>query len=159
MITRRTFLGLTLATGAILIAGRQFVLASNPAIRVTRDPNCGCCTAWADHLRKDGFTVTVVDDPAINRYKARLGVPGELASCHTAEVEGFVIEGHVPAGAIRKLLERRPALRGLAVPGMPIGSPGMEVEGQAPDIYDVVGFSPNGRSVFARYEGEKELPL
>jgi hypothetical protein len=159
MITRRKFLGLALATGGAFLAGRQYVLASTPAIRVTRDPNCGCCTAWADHLRENAFAVTVVEDPAINRVKARLGVPGDLASCHTAEVEGYVIEGHVPAGAIRKLLSQRPAVKGLAVRGMPVGSPGMEIEGQAPDIYDVVSFGPNGKAVFARYEGARELPL
>lgn len=159
MYTRRNFLILAALTGAALVAGRQWVLASPTPVRVTRDPNCGCCTAWADHLRQNAFAVTVVDDPAINRVKARLGVPRDLTSCHTAEVGGYVIEGHVPAGAIRKLLSQRPAITGLSVPGMPVGSPGMEVEGRSPDTYDVIAFGPAGNSVFARYEGAKELPL
>lgn len=135
------------------------MLASMPSIRVIRDPNCGCCLAWADHLRASGFEVSVVDDPAINRVKARLGVPRDLTSCHTAEVAGYAIEGHVPAGAIKKLLSERPAIKGLSVPGMPVGSPGMEVEGREPDTYDVVAFGPAGNSVFARYQGAKELAL
>lgn len=154
MISRRSlFIGVSAAPFLLRVTG-----AANPTIKMTRDPNCGCCTAWADHLRAEGFAVTVVDDPQINRVKARLGVPGELASCHTAEVDGYVIEGHVPAASIRKLLAERLDVRGLAVPRMPVGSPGMEVEGTPPDRYEVIAFGPRGRSVFARYHGVKELP-
>jgi hypothetical protein len=158
-MNRRRFLTLALVSTAAVIAGRQFVLASPPSIRVIRDPNCGCCLAWADHLRESGFAVSVVDDPAINRVKARLGVPRDLTSCHTAEVDGYAIEGHVPAGAIKKLLSERPAIKGLSVPGMPVGSPGMEVEGREPDTYDVIAFGASGNIIFARYQGATELAL
>lgn len=157
MNSRRTFL-LLAATSIVSHASLARSLAASPGITVTKDPNCGCCTAWADHLRANGFAVTVVEDGQINRLKAKLGVPSALASCHTAEIDGFVIEGHVPASAIRRLLEQRPSVRGLAVPGMPVGSPGMEVEGTPDDRYDVIAFGPRGQSVFARFEGKNELP-
>ena len=89
----------------------------------------------------------------VNPVKARLGVPRDLSSCHTAFVEGYVVEGHVPAGAIKRLLAERPTGTGLAVPVMPAGSPGMEVEGREPDTYEVVLFWPEGRGTFARYRG------
>lgn len=156
MISRRKFI-LSLVT-TTLLARMPFARASGIAITVTKDPNCGCCTAWAGHLRASGFAVTVVDNPAISRVKARLGVPSQLASCHTAEIERYVIEGHVPASSIWKLLAAQPAIRGLAVPGMPVGSPGMEVEGTPPETYEVIAFGPGGQTIFARYEGTKELP-
>jgi hypothetical protein len=96
--------------------------------------------------------VTVTDAP-VNPLKVRLGVPRDLASCHTAQVGGYVVEGHVPAGAIKRLLAERPIGTGLAVPGMPVGSPGMEVEGMDPDTYDVVLFGPRERRTFASYRG------
>ena len=141
-VTRRTVLA---ATGAALLAGPVRAQAL-PRIVVTKDPTCGCCTAWADHLRRSGFPVDMVETAEIGRVKARLGVPASLASCHTAEVGAYVIEGHVPAAEIRRLLAERPAARGLAVPGMPVGSPGMEMEGMEPDTYEVVLFGPAGRS-------------
>jgi hypothetical protein len=124
-----------------------------PNMRVTKDPSCGCCGAWADHVRAAGFRVEVTESPEVNRVKVRLGVPRELASCHTAEVGGYVIEGHVPADAIKRLLSEKPRARGLAVPGMPVGSPGMEVEGVESDTYEVVLFGPSGQTTFARYRG------
>ena len=89
--------------------------------------------------------------------KARLGVPKNLHACHTAEIDAYAIEGHVPAGAIRRLLEERPRVKGLAVPGMPVGSPGMEVEGMAPETFDVIAFGPGGQSRFARFKGSEPL--
>lgn len=106
-------------------------------------------------MRAAGFRVTVVETTAINQVKARLGVPQDLASCHTAEVAGYVLEGHVPAAAVVRLLSEQPAGTGLAVPGMPIGSPGMEVDGVEPDTYEVLLFGPAGRRAFARYEGRR----
>lgn len=88
--------------------------------------NCGCCTGWVQHLKDAGFTVTVQETAQLPAVRKRLGVPGDLAACHTAEIGGYVIEGHVPAFALRQLLEKRPTAIGLAVPGMPAGSPGME---------------------------------
>jgi hypothetical protein len=102
-----------------------------------------------------GFAVSVRDTGDLPAIKRRLGVPGGLASCHTAEVGGYVIEGHVPAGAVKRLLAEKPAATGLSVPGMPVGSPGME--GGASETYDVVLFGKQGRSVFARYHGAQAL--
>jgi hypothetical protein len=126
-----------------------------PAITVHRDPACGCCGAWVEHLRSAGFATTVVETRDLDAVKRRLGVPADLASCHTAEVQGYVVEGHVPAPAVRRLLAERPQAAGLAVPGMPIGSPGME--GGTPETYEVVLFGPQGRRTFARYRGPTEL--
>ena len=150
-LSRRGFVA---ALGAAFVIAPAYPLfAAGTAITVTKDPSCGCCDAWADHLKANGFAVTIVEDAKINRLKARLGVPSALASCHTAEVDGYVIEGHVPAGAIRRLLAQRPKAKGLAVPGMPIGSPGMEVPGQKPQAYDVVAFDKQGQTkVFASHK-------
>lgn len=145
MISRRNFLGGVAVT--LLIARLNGpAMAQSPHLTVHKDPNCGCCGAWVEHLRANGFEVSVTETAQLNRIKARLRVPNALASCHTAEIEGFVIEGHVPAGSVRKLLALRPNIRGLAVPGMPVGSPGMEVEGTPPETYDVVAFGPSANA-------------
>lgn len=135
-----------------MAVGSRALAAGFPEVAVTKDPTCGCCEKWVAHMRKAGFTVTVTEGP-VNPVKARLGVPRDLASCHTAQVDGYAIEGHVPAGAIKRLLAERPSGVGLAVPGMPSGSPGMEVDGMEPATYDVLLFGPEGRSTFARYRG------
>ena len=156
LLTRRTVLaGLT----ASVVVGypRRSHAQPLPQVVVTKDPSCGCCSGWADHIRAAGFPVEIKETSEINRLKVRLGVPQELASCHTAEVGGYVIEGHVPADAIKRLLAEKPQAKGLAVPGMPVGSPGMEVEGTAPDIYEVVLFGPRGPTTFARYQGLRAL--
>jgi hypothetical protein len=153
MIARRNaLLGLS---ALALLAGTRSV-AAGPIVTVTKDPNCGCCGDWVEHLRQAGFAVEVRDVPEVNRVKARLGVPSDLAACHTAEVSGYVIEGHVPASAIRRLLDEKPKAKGLAVAGMPVGSPGMEVPGAPPDTYDVVLFGP-ARRIYARFRGAVEL--
>jgi hypothetical protein len=126
-----------------------------PEVIVHRDPSCGCCGAWVEHLRRTGFPVKVAETRDLDAVKKRLGVPADLTSCHTAEVAGYVIEGHVPAGAIQRLLAQKPQAVGLAVPGMPVGSPGME--GGAPDTYEVILFGEQGRRVFARYLGHREI--
>lgn len=155
-LTRRSIL-LGGAT-ALLLAQARVASAAKSTIKVTKDPNCGCCEDWADHLRKEDFTVNVVESAKLNQLKARLGVPADLRSCHTAEVDGYIIEGHVPAKAIRRLLTERPQVRGLAVPGMPVGSPGMEIEGRPAETYSVIAFGPAGQKIYARFEGAKELP-
>lgn len=131
------------------------VLEAAPAsdvIQVYKSPSCGCCVEWIEHLRQHGFEVEVVDRPNMLAVKSELGLPRELASCHTARVAGYLVEGHVPAQDIRRLLQDRPALAGLAVPGMPVGSPGMEVEGRPADEYDVVAFDASGStSIWASY--------
>lgn len=141
---------------AALAVGRSGSARGLPTVAVTKDPSCGCCAKWVDHLRQAGFTVTVTEGP-VTAVKARLGVPRDLASCHTAQVGGYVIEGHVPAGAIKRLFAEKPQGTGLAVPGMPSGSPGMDVEGMEPDTYDVVLFGPVVRIMFARYRGSEPL--
>lgn len=118
-------------------------------ILVYKSPTCGCCTAWTEHLAASGFRVTTQDVHDLTEIKQTAGVPRDLGSCHTALVDGYVIEGHVPADLIHELLEDRPDIAGLAVPGMPMGSPGME--GPRKDAYEVVAFDPEGnRSVYAR---------
>lgn len=131
----------------------------HPPLTVWRDPNCGCCSGWLAHMRAAGFQVldNVVTSPAPARRM--LGIPDDLLSCHAAQVGGFALEGHVPAVAVKRLLDERLAgVRGLAVPGMPMGSPGMEVAGQAPDIYDVIAFDRGqGRTTFMRFRGAEPL--
>ena len=153
MISRRHALGLC---ALALLSAARAAHAAGPAVTVTKDPNCGCCVGWVEHLRQAGFTVEVRDTADLNRVKARLGVPSDLSACHTAEVSGYVIEGHVPAAALRRLLKEKPKAKGLAVAGMPVGSPGMEVPDAAPEEYDVILFGPQ-RRVYARFKGAVEM--
>jgi hypothetical protein len=124
-------------------------------MQVWRDENCGCCVAWVDHMRAAGFPIEDNVVRSVAAARRMLGTPSDLLSCHAALVDGYALEGHVPAAAVLRLLAQRPAgIRGLAVPGMPVGSPGMEVPGQAPDTYDVVAFDARGgRSLFIRFRG------
>ncbi len=154
--TRRSVL-MGLSGLALLASSSRVPAQSLPVVVVNKDPSCGCCKGWVGHLRAAGFTAEVIETSELNRVKARLGVPQDLASCHTAEVAGYVVEGHVPADAIKRLLAERPKAKGLSVPGMPVGSPGMEVEGSPPDIYEVVLFGNGARSTFARYRGSRAL--
>ena len=109
-----------------------------------KDPNCGCCGQWAEYLQANGFRVKTVMEDDMQSVKRRFAVPQRLTSCHTAKVGDYVIEGHVPASAIKRLLREKPAVAGLSVPGMPLGSPGMEVPGKK-DAYDVVAFDKAGK--------------
>lgn len=127
---------------------------SAPAIKVFKDPNCKCCSGWVEHLRSHGFETTVSESSEMKAVKARLGVPAALSSCHTAELSGYVIEGHVPAHAIQRLLAEKPQAIGLAVPGMPAGSPGM---GGEPEPYDVVIFTQDGQRSFGRYKADRPI--
>ena len=120
-------------------------------VNVYKSPTCGCCKEWVKHLQANGFSVKAHDVPDISHYKVANGVPVALGSCHTATVGGYVIEGHVPASDVKRLLKERPPVRGLAVPGMPIGSPGME-QGGHKQRYDVLTFDKQGKtSVYSRY--------
>lgn len=110
---------------------------------VYKSPTCGCCGKWVEHVRKAGFNPQVNDLPNVAPIKQAAGVPGELHSCHTSTVEGYTIEGHVPADVIRQLLKEKPKVAGIAVPGMPIGSPGME-QGDQKDKYNIIAFSKDG---------------
>lgn len=136
-------------------AGTGVSAETLPPMTVFRDPACGCCHKWVEHLTADGFSVAVQDAPSMKAVKARLGVPAELASCHTAQIGGYVVEGHVPARAIRRLLAEKPQGHGLAVPGMPIGSPGME--GGTPEVYDVVLFGSGAPRIFATFREDKQV--
>lgn len=149
--TRRALLLGMAALGATSLA-----LAAKPqptALQVWKDPNCGCCKDWIAHIEKNGFAATVIEQ-GNNAARARLGMPQTFASCHTALVQGYVIEGHVPAADIQRLLKEKPQALGLAVPGMPIGSPGMDGEayGGRRDPYQVMLIGKNGLSrVFNTY--------
>lgn len=124
------------------------------AVTVYKSPTCGCCSKWEEHLTKAGFRVTSEPTNDMAAIRKRFGVPDKLMSCHTAVVDGFVIEGHVPAADVKKLLETRPAgIVGLTAPGMPSKSPGMQAEGEMPSGYDVLSFDREGNSkVFASYK-------
>ena len=149
-LTRRTALGIVVTT---LVVPLSSASAQASMILVHKDPNCGCCTGWVRHLKDAGFAVKVEETANLQVVRKRLGVPSDLAACHTAEIAGYVIEGHVPALALRQLLEKRPAAVGLAVPGMPTGSPGME--GGTPRKYDVVLFGQSGRQSFMQFVGSE----
>jgi hypothetical protein len=119
-----------------------------PVAVMYKDANCDCCAKWGDHLRAAGFTVRSHDVTDLQAVKRRHGIPASLQSCHTAEIGGYLVEGHVPADLIQKMLRDRPAIAGIAVPGMPVGSPGMEWTYTEP--YDVIAFTRSGTtSVYA----------
>lgn len=150
---RRGALVLALGAAGAFLAPGAMAQASRQALHVSRDAGCGCCMAWAETMRRSGrFDVTVTNEADMAGVKQRLGVPLDLASCHSATVAGFAIEGHVPLEDVLRLIEERPAgVRGIAVPGMPIGSPGME-NGAGREAFEVIAFSGDGdRHVFARY--------
>ena len=124
--------------------------AAAPVVEVYKSESCGCCGAWVDHLKANGFAVKVNNVANPSNYREKFGIPNALGSCHTGVVEGYAIEGHVPAAEIKRLLAQRPKARGLAVPAMPLGSPGME--GPRRDPYDVFLVHADGRStVYAHY--------
>lgn len=127
--------------------------AAGPAIQVYKTRTCGCCAKWVSHLKENGFSPVVTDVPSTAAYREKYGIPGELSSCHTAVVEGYSIEGHVPASDIKRLLRQKPRARGLAVPGMPIGSPGMEGPGR--QAYEVLLVKQDGSAaVFQKHPGD-----
>lgn len=142
---RRQLLGAALAAIAGAATAQTTLTNKPPLLQVWKDPNCGCCGDWVKHLQSNGFLVQVIDTGNVAARK-RLGMPDALGSCHTARVGGYVIEGHVPAADILRLLREKPDALGLAVPGMPIGSPGMdgpEYKGRR-DPYDVLLVSHGG---------------
>lgn len=160
--SRRRLLGTIVAAGGAALAGCDARPGAEPgpsetaksaatdtgkALLVYRDPECGCCKAWAEIARTAGYAVTVENRADMAAVKARYGVPADLASCHTAIVAGYAIEGHVPMPHIARLLRERPdAVKGLAVPGMPRGSPGMEMPDGSKDDFEVMAFDAEGRA-------------
>ena len=151
-LTRRSALGIV---ALALVMPSVSAFAQPAAILVHKDPNCSCCSGWVRHLKDAGFAVTVEETTDLQPVRKRLGVPADLSACHTAEVDGYVLEGHVPAVAVRRLLEQRPTAIGLAVPGMPVGSPGME--GGKPQRYDVVLFGKTDRQPFMHFIGAENV--
>lgn len=151
-MSRRSVLA---GTAAILLAP-HFAIASVPlpGVTVHKDPNCGCCGGWADHLKAAGFPVNILNSTDLAAVRRRLGVPDDLAGCHTAEMAGYVVEGHVPAPAIKRLLSEKPQAKGLAVPGMPLGSPGMD---GPPEVYEVILFGPQGRRSYGKFRGAEQV--
>jgi len=122
--------------------------ADEGVITVYKTPTCECCVDWVSHLREEGFEVesVVTEQREINQVRRSHGITPELVSCHTAVVDGYAVEGHVPAEDIRRMLEEQPAISGLSVPGMPIGSPGMEIPGQPDESYQVLAFDDGGQT-------------
>ncbi|KQX86812.1 DUF411 domain-containing protein [Variovorax sp. Root473] len=146
---RRTLLKLAAATATLPLAAQ----AAAPMVEIWKDPNCGCCQDWVKHLNKNGFA-TRVHDEGNGAARERLGIPAKLGSCHTGRVGGYAIEGHVPAREMQRLLKEKPQAVGLAVPGMPIGSPGMDgpAYGDQRDPYDMLLVLADGNTrVFQSY--------
>jgi len=153
--------GSTTRRGALFCLAGAALLPAAPALAgekalVHRSPTCGCCGKWAEQLRAAGYDVSIVPESDMPAVKQRLGVPAELGSCHTAEIGGYAVEGHVPVAAIARLLKEKPQATGIAVPGMPSGSPGMETGGEA-DEYEVILFGPKGRQGYGKFRGSAPL--
>lgn len=149
MPTRRYALRLGFATLAISLASIASHAESPPPIVVWKDPNCGCCGKWIDHLRKAGFAVSVIDTADMAEIKKARNIPDDLQACHTATVGSYTVEGHVPASDIQRLIAEQPQAQGLAVAGMPLSSPGMDQPGPP---YSVILFgTPAGNRIYARH--------
>ena len=151
--TRRRVL-LTMGVLAVAGGGATLLLMPAPAMAgkvvVYKDPSCQCCGQWARHMRQSGFTVSVNSVEDMTPVKADAGIPEAMESCHTAFIDGYVIEGHVPARDVKRMLEQRPAIKGLAVPGMPQSAPGMDIPEYEP--FSVLAFDAKGMtSIFASY--------
>ena len=148
MLTRRLLLAAT--AGAFTATGAMAAPAR--ALTVYKTPTCGCCGGWVAHMRRNGFAASVIEQADLTPVRRRLGVPDAVASCHTAVIDGYALEGHVPATDVLRLLAERPQAAGLAVPGMPLGSPGMEVPDGTRDAFDTLLILRDGRTrVFARH--------
>lgn len=144
---RRFFVQVIAGLAGSSLMAPALMAQTRPQVEVWKDPNCGCCKDWVVHMEANGFDVKV-HDIGNSAVRKKLGVPEKLGSCHTALVGGYAIEGHVPAREVHRLLKERPAAVGLSVPGMPVGSPGMDgkIYGDRKDPYDVVLISHNGSS-------------
>ena len=164
-LTRRQWLARALGgaaavalTGPDLLGAAAATLAPPPPTLVTvhKDEGCACCEKWVTHMRANGFRVVVHDEADVDAVKDQLGVPRGVRSCHTARVGGYLVEGHVPASDIRRLMSARAKVVGLAVPGMPVGTPGMEMARGA-ESYEVLSFDARGATkVFARHQGKNQ---
>ncbi|MBI4476878.1 MAG: DUF411 domain-containing protein [Acidobacteria bacterium] len=138
------------------IAGLAVAQPGLPPMQVYKSPSCGCCVKWIEYFRQQGFKVTTTDVPEIQTIKKAHDISETLASCHTALVGGYIVEGHVPVEDVKRLLKERPKIAGIAVPGMPIGSPGME--GANPQTYNVFSFDKQGAiAIFSTHRPDKGL--
>jgi hypothetical protein len=138
---------ITVAAMALCLAAlihAQTPPAAKPVVTVYKDATCGCCSLWIEHMKASGFEVKALDVEDIDVVKKTYGVPPALTSCHTALVGGYVLEGHVPADSVKRMMSEKPAIAGIAVPGMPAGSPGMEVPGRK-DAFSVISFDKTGK--------------
>ena len=151
---RREFVGAAFGAGALAIVAPRVLLAGAGAapiaMTVYKSPSCGCCKEWVKHMQANGFTAKIVDMDDLSEVKRNAGVPDRLQSCHTALIGAYVAEGHVPADLVKKMLDEKPKIAGLTVPGMVAGSPGMEQGGRTTP-YDVIAFTKDGKSsVYAK---------
>jgi hypothetical protein len=159
MLHRRLFISSALAAVSLGAMGctraAEPAKAANLRMTVYKNESCGCCKEWVKHLERAGFSVDVHDVDNLAPVKDRVGIPPAMGSCHTGEIDGYFVEGHVPADDIKRLLRERPNAKGLTVPAMPMGSPGMEVPSGQVDPYDVFLVSKDGStSVFAHHGGK-----
>lgn len=140
-----------MAMATIPTAFTMRLAAAEPPMTVYKTKTCGCCGKWVEHLRANGFTVNVKEVAGTEEIRRQFGVPEQLASCHTGVIAGYAVEGHVPAADVRRLLKEKPKGKGISVPGMPLGSPGME-QGPRKDPFSVMLFDEKGGSVvFQKY--------
>jgi hypothetical protein len=140
---------LIIAAASVLVLGAVSSGQQKPKpipMSVYKSPSCGCCALWVDYMRKNGFDAKVQDVENIGALKLKLGVREEFSSCHTTEVGGYIVEGHVPAEVVQRMLKERPKIAGIAVPGMPMGSPGMEVPSGKKDSYNILAFTSDGKT-------------
>lgn len=148
-------LSLLLFLSVSLTAADQARTPTPMMMTVFKTPTCGCCSKWVDHMRQNGFTVHVTDLNDLTSIKNKHGVPARLQSCHTGVVNGYVVEGHVPAADVKRLIKEKPAVVGITVPGMPAGSPGMEVPGITPPPYNVLAFDKTGATKVYATHGKR----
>lgn len=143
-------LGGAIYVGSGLVAAQQ--KSAGPLVEVFKSPTCGCCAKWVEHMNANGFNVRTTEINDLTEIKKSRGVPDQVQSCHTAVVNGYVVEGHVPASDVHRLLKEKPAIAGIAVGGMPVGSPGMDFPGTKAQAYSVVAFDKTGATrVFAKH--------
>lgn len=148
---KKVFTSIALSAG-VLMGGTTAALAQessvgayeNQGITVYKDPNCGCCAKWAEQMEESGFDVTTVNTSKMNEIKAGLGVSADSSSCHTAMVGDYFVEGHVPAAVLKSMLQAKPNIRGVSAPGMPVGSPGMEMPGMTGQPYEIQAIDLEG---------------
>jgi hypothetical protein len=133
-----------------LLAPAVWAAAPLPTVTVYKSPSCGCCGKWVEHMKASGFPMVTIDTENVAAHKARLGVPVAMGSCHTAEVGGYLVEGHVPAADVKRLLAEKPRAKGLVSPGMPQSAPGMDIAGKVP--YEILLVAKDGTTTtYARH--------